>query len=243
MDVIITRPAVDAAPFAEMISKAGGNPIVSPVMEIRFLDAPVNLAETDALAFTSANGVRAFVRNSADRNPTVFAVGEATAAAARSEGFKLVEVAGGDVDNLADLIAEQKPSARILHVAGGDRAGELSDLLAARDTTAQRLVLYHAVPLPLCSDYAVKALRRGGAVVTFFSPRTVRLFIEQTQRSGIEPQLAAASALCLSPQVSAAVAECDWKEIILADGRTAVHMAAAVGELVRSRKSRGVEPR
>ena len=94
MKIVITRPAADAERFASDVRAAGAAPVVAPLMAVRYLDgAPQALKGAQALLFTSANGVRAFARTaeyagSAPALP-VFAVGDATADAARGPGSRM----------------------------------------------------------------------------------------------------------------------------------------------------------
>ncbi len=51
MTILITRPAPEAAVFAEMCMTRGYETIVSPLMEIRILASKVDLSGVGALAF------------------------------------------------------------------------------------------------------------------------------------------------------------------------------------------------
>jgi uroporphyrinogen-III synthase len=200
MKIIVTRPAEDAAQFADCLRRAGATPVLSPVMRIEYLDADPS-ADQAAFAFTSANGVRAFARRSVERSKPAFVVGEATAAEARAAGFADVRVAGGDVDALAGAIAAARP-ASVLHVAGTHRAGDLAALLTARDIPAERATLYEAHPIDAMTDEA-RAAFATGAGVAFFSPRSVELFERQARAAGFAPPFAA-TAYCFSETVARA---------------------------------------
>ncbi len=80
----ITRAEPGAAATAERVRALGHEAVVAPLLAIQpLVDARVDLTDVGALAFTSANGVRAFAEKSAERSLKVFAVGLATAKAAR----------------------------------------------------------------------------------------------------------------------------------------------------------------
>ena len=67
------------------------------------------------MLFTSSNGVRAFAELSPRRDLPAFAVGDATAAAALAAGFTQFKSAGGDVRDLARLVASSlKPADGLL---------------------------------------------------------------------------------------------------------------------------------
>jgi uroporphyrinogen-III synthase len=245
MKVIVTRPSPDAEAFAAEISRLGAEPILSPVMAIRIRKAPVDLEGIGALAFTSANGVRAFCANSSDRDCPVFAVGEATAAAVRAAGFADVRAASGDVESLAALIAEAKPSLSVLHLAGSERAGDLAALLAESGVAARRAVLYDAEKIARFSPEAEEALAKNprDAAVVLFSPRSARLFLEQAASAGLTEKLRDALALCLSAEVAAALGGSAWRRIEIAAERTGEAMAQLVVAALSGRKGRNGSPR
>src|SRR5947207_3917349 len=125
---LVTRPRAEAMALAEALAMRGIEAVIEPLLDIRYRDEPApDLAGVQAVLCTSANGVRALARLSGERQLPLFAVGEASAARARAEGFADVATAGGNVDDLVRLAGEKlRPEAgRLLHVAGSDVAGDL----------------------------------------------------------------------------------------------------------------------
>lgn len=230
MKVINTRPAPDAAAFTAAISAQGAEAILSPVLAIRFRDAPASVDGDEALAFTSANGVRAFARANPVQRPKAFAVGAATADEARRAGFADIETAGGDVDTLAELIANSKGPLRILHLAGSDRAGDLVTALAARGVPARRVVLYDAVPEVDLTPEARLALTAEpqNCAVGLFSPRSAALFGAQAARAGVEDRLSRATLLAFSDAVADAALRGRWGAVKIAPRRSLDAMAALI---------------
>ncbi len=208
--VLVTRPQADAAPFARRIEALGHRAVIEPLIEVRFPSgAAVDLAGVQALAFTSANGVRALVHAAPDapRALAVFAVGEATARAAREAGFTRVTVGGGDVESLARTIVRIASAATgaILHVAGRDRAGDLVGLLKLAGFAARRVVLYAAEPVAALSRSVQEALAAGAIDdVAIFSPRTARQFVTLMTHAGLAPAAGRLRLLALSPRVAEA---------------------------------------
>ena len=101
---LVTRPRAEAVALAEALAMRGIEAIIEPLLDIHYRDEPApNLAGVQAVLCTSANGVRALARLSGDRGIALFAVGEATTARARDEGFAQVESAGGNVEELVRL--------------------------------------------------------------------------------------------------------------------------------------------
>src|SRR5690606_18555276 len=110
----------------------------------------------------------------------VYAVGDATAQAARAAGFDTVESAGGDVVALAALVAERLSpgGGSLLHVAGSQTAGDLAGRLSALGFTVHREALYEARQAQALSAETAAALRQGTIdAAAFFSPRTASAFV------------------------------------------------------------------
>ena len=83
LKIWITRAQPGADATAARVHALGHTTLVAPLLAVEMLEnAEVDLRDVGALAFTSANGLRAFTRLSADRSLRVFAVGAATALAA-----------------------------------------------------------------------------------------------------------------------------------------------------------------
>lgn len=210
MRVLITRPREDAEPLARALAGRGIRSLIAPMLEIvSVAGPPVGLDRVQALLATSANGVRAFAQRVTRRDLPLYAVGPATAEAARLAGFSRVHVAGGDVASLAARVsAEVDPEAgTLLHMAGTTVAGDLAGALGAAGYTVRREVLYKARRARALPPEAVATLSAGAIDgVVLYSPRTARTFADLVDRAGLAPALAGVIAFCLSPAVADAAA-------------------------------------
>lgn len=229
MKVLITRPQPDAGAFADECRAKGLDPVVAPLITLAPRDDWTTPADAAALAFTSANGVRAFAAASRVRNLTAFCVGEATARAAELAGFTSVASAEGDVVSLAETIAARRSaiSGPIVHIAGTRRAGDLVNALAERGLTAHRIVAYETHEAREMPGAALAAIGSGRALaVTLFSPRTARLFVTLAEQANIGEALARCRAVCLSKAVADVAAEVAWRVVDIATERNAASMLA-----------------
>lgn len=187
----ITRAQPGADVTAERVRALGHEAIVAPLLAVRVLeDVNVDLTGVAALAFTSANGVRAFADVSGERSLKVFAVGAATAQAARQAGFKSVLSADGDVEALAEGIAMRRGELRgaVLHPGAAEPAGDLAGALEKHGVEARRLVLYETAPVDLAAPQA-QALGRSDAVL-LHSPRAAQV-LAKLLKAHPAPQLRA----------------------------------------------------
>lgn len=222
MRVLVTRPREDAAPLLAALAARGHEAAPEPLLTItprERVDWPQGHEGAQALLITSANGVRAFAALESRRGLPVFAVGEASAAAARDLGFSQVTSAAGDVADLAALVAAilDPAAGPLLHPAAGKLAGDLQGALAAAGFTVLRAVLYDAVPAAALSAACTRALEGGSIdVVTFFSPRTAAGFVRLVAAADLSQACGRVTALCLSPAVAAEISGLSWRRTLVA---------------------------
>ena len=149
----ITRAQPAAEETAARVRALGHDVLVAPLLEVRRLDVRPDLKGVGALAFTSANGVRAFAAVSPERDLQVFAVGSATSRAARAVGFRQILSADGDVAVLASgiLTRRREFSGAVLHAGTTEPAGNLAGALSKHGVETRELFLYETVPAVLTS--------------------------------------------------------------------------------------------
>jgi uroporphyrinogen-III synthase len=217
---LITRPRHDADVLARALEARGFRVFSEPLLAI----APVAgvalpLDGIQGFLATSANGVRALAANLANRADflrPLWAVGDATARAARDAGFGQVESAGGDVQGLARLVAGRVEAGRgaLLHAAGETLAGDLAGRLGRLGFEVRRVVLYSAVPATGLSPPLLAALDGGGLeLALFFSPRTAETFATLASAAGRQGACRRMTAYGLSPAVAKGLAALPWRAV------------------------------
>lgn len=234
--LLITRPAEDAAPLAAVLAEQGIDALLAPMLAVEAIAGPdLSLDGTQALLLTSANGARALAGRTPARDLPVFAVGNATAAAARAAGFSKVTSADGDVAALADLvIARLDPAAgAVLHAAASSVAGDLGGRLGDAGFAYRRAVLYRARKAEGLADDTAAALREGTLDgVLFFSPRTAATFVSLVADAGLADSVRVLTAFCLSPAVADAAESLPWGRTVTAASPDQQAMLFAVAETV-----------
>jgi len=215
MRVLITRPQPDADATAARLAAAGHAALVDPMLVVEEL-AQARLPEGrfDAVALTSVNGARLLggrAELAALAPLPLYAVGRRTAAAA-PKGFAQTHVAGGDGAALVALIKQRLPrGARLLHVAGADRAVDLCAALAPAGIGVDLFVIYRAVPAAALAAGTIAALKAGRIDAAFhFSPRTAAALVACAGRAGVSQDLARLAHLCFSRKVAAPLAAAGW---------------------------------
>ena len=236
MKALVTRPREDAAELAAKLGQRGFDAVLEPMLTIRLTtDAAEQLRRAlpgaQALLFTSANGARAFAQADPRRDLPAFAVGDATARAARAAGFARVESAQGDVHALARLAAARlKPAGgALVHAAASEVAGDLGGELAAAGFAVRRVRLYEAVAAARLSDAARAALSSGAVgCALFFSPRAAETFVTLARAAGLERRLGQTVAVGLSPAVTASLGGIKWRKLAAAHAPNEAALLAAL---------------
>lgn len=206
MRVLVTRPRPDADETASELVARGHEPVIAPLLEVIFdSGTALDLSDAQAILITSANGVRALASATDRRDLPIFAVGDASAAAARQNGFDRTENATGNVEALAELvIARLSPrDGQLVHVAGTVTAGDLSGLLALSGFEVRRTVLYRAQPVSNLPAVIGECLRDDSLdAAAFFSPRTATQFAELVTSAGLVEHCGRIVAVALSDAVA-----------------------------------------
>ena len=235
MRALITRPREDSETLAAALALRRVEAIIEPLIEVHYRQATIPLAGVQAIMCTSANGVRALARSSDERRLPLFAVGDATAARARAEGFPAVWSAGGNVADLVGLAVERlhPQEGRLLHIAGNVVAGDLAGALSPHGFIVERQVLYEARPAAALSPAALLALRSGAiALALFFSPRTAAIFARLAQAAGVAECCGTVTALSISRMADAALAGLPWRDRRVAEKPNQPALLDALDRLV-----------
>ena len=233
--VLITRPRDEAAALAARLAERGIASVIEPMIEIAANGAALpEFAGVQVILCTSANGVRALARASGERGLPLFAVGDATARAARTFGFAEVASAGGNVDDLAALVMQHlhPDGGRLLHVAGSEVAGDLAGVLGTAGFTVERAVLYEARAAAALRPETARMIARNEIdLALFFSPRSAAIFASLAQTADVTGGLAAVAAISISAAANAALGELPFRARVVAAAPTQAALLARVEDL------------
>jgi len=225
--VLVTRAALQAGKLSDGLRALGAEPVEVPLLEIQ---PPLSFAPLDAairgldgyhwLLLTSANTVRALAaRAAALKIPLaqpaglkVAAIGQATADAARREGFQITLVPESYVaESLLDALAGSASGKRILlaraAVARDIIPGALRSAGAEVDVVdAYRNVMPESAPSQLQA-----ALSAGIHAATFTSSSSATRLAEAAQAARIAWPFAGVPAISIGPVTSATLRETGWE--------------------------------
>ena len=205
-DIVLLRPQPGAARSAATARSMGLNALIAPIfgiVPIRW--SPPSAKDHDAIVFTSAAAPhQAGSALAAYTHLPCYAVGDATAEAARLAGFSLIREGSSDAAALA-LMINADGVARPLHLCGQDSVG------LPLGNVVQRIV-YSAEALSTLESDAAEALREG-AIALLHSPRAGRHFASLAEQTGLSRSRIRIAAI--SDAAAAAVGP-GWREVAVA---------------------------
>ena len=197
--VIVLRPEPGASETVARARELGLDALAIPLFEIEPVPWTAPRAESfDGLLMTSANAVRSAGDGLRGlRELPVYAVGEATAAAAGAAGLGVVAAGDGGVDA---LLGSADPRLRLLHLCGEHRTAPAGGGPAITAVAVYRSRIREE------ADLAALA----GSLVLVHSPRAARRLAELVE------QRAAIAIAAISP-AAAAAAGGGWEWVEAAD--------------------------
>jgi len=221
--VLVTRAAHQAGKLSDGLRALGAVPVEVPVLEIVFLDSldgPIRrIDKYDWVIFTSANTVRAVGERCAAigvvaRTDTVkvAAVGAATAAAARDEGWDVAVVPESYVaEGLLAALGSGMAGKRVLLARAAVARDLIPDALRERGAIvdvvdAYRNVIPHGAP-----EQLRRALGDGLDAVTFTSSSSVTHLADVARAAGASFPFATVRAVSIGPVTSQTLREAGWE--------------------------------
>jgi uroporphyrinogen-III synthase len=218
--VLVTRPQPGASRTAARLDAAGFTPVVLPLTEIVPLEASLPPGDVAALVVSSANAIRhapaKLVSSLSDKS--VFAVGDETAAAAKTAGFTNVRSSSGDAADLArDVMASLPVGASTAYLCGRVRLDALEAQLAERGLSVIPIETYDTHErVPGAREIA--ALDAGGpiaAALVYSAKSAACLARLVSPRSGTI--FRSTAFICISPRVARELVDVASGSVIAAE--------------------------
>lgn len=207
----MTRPEPAASETARHLQTLGFAPVLAPFLRVRVL--PVRLPERpDAVLVTSGNALAALPDSL--HGTALLAVGDATAARARTAGFRDVRSAAADADALAALAREACPRGSLLLLASGrGQGGALASALRASGFRVHRRAVYAAEAVARFPPAACRAFQGGDLrAALFLSAETARAFARLLPPA-LHPALGGVDALAIGRPAADALGVLPWRRV------------------------------
>lgn len=223
MRVLVTRPEPGGSNFAGLLEAGGHQCLLAPIARIEPLSVDLpSPTDVAALVLTSANGLLAFSGHGAIPEAflglPLFAVGDATADAARAAGFRAVRPGPGDGARLVSVIRDELLADReasrdtegraglVCHLTGDRLAVDVTAALTDAGIAARSIAVYRTRYVTTLPDAIATALDDAALdAVTHFSAEGARRLVALSVASGRAEQLASLRHYCFSPAIGEAL--------------------------------------
>ncbi len=245
--VAVTRPREQSRDLVRLIESHGGAALLYPLIEIA---APTDgdalrraaAQDVDALVFTSANGVRAYLAGRAagtgtgELCPPAICVGSQTAAAAKAAGITVLATPRSFAsDQLAQIVLDTGlAKRRILLVRGNLADKQLVRALRELDCDVVEVVGYRTTGAPEEARRLVADAQAGRVdVLTFASGSAVTAFAETLGGASLPAGVLVAS---IGPKTTAVLLQHAIRTDVTAAAATTDDLVAALRQHIRAHK-------
>ena len=150
MHILLTRPIEDCSEIISKFQSLGHQVSHLPLLSVNKVNyGEINFSDYKGIIFTSANAVKFLDLKKIEKKMLCFCVGSATEKKARGAGFQNVIAAGGNVENLKELILQNFNSSdgKLLYVSGEIISSNLDKDLISEGYKVKRIINYSAKPI------------------------------------------------------------------------------------------------
>lgn len=220
MRVLITRPESRAEGTAVKLIELGHEPVSFPLFTpVRDLAAALQALATphSAIAVTSPEAVRGLMELGPALAPhlrtRLFAVGKATARAAREAGFTDIDAGAGGGQELGHIVsafyrAQGHPDRPVLYLAGEKRMGRFERVLADNGISCFVAETYQMEPIAYTiEEQQAMLVARMADGVFFYSRETANAFFALEIFKASHDAIRKTLFFCLSRNIAEAVPE------------------------------------
>lgn len=238
MHILVTRPEPDGARFKAQLEVMGHRVSLSPLIRIEFASQPLSFDGVTAIAVTSRNALRALGASPALHAAValpIFTVGPGSGEMARVMGFTQVIEGERSARELVPVIVSYfgalgpGSGGALLHLTGDHKAFDLEAALRGHGLSVRSQTVYRSVAAPAFAPGIVESIRsREIDAVMLMSPRTVHIFRDLVEDSGLLEQAGNLHYYCLTGGVVSHLGGLATGQVSIAGAPNAEEMLALI---------------
>ena len=218
MNILITRPLIDAEDLMEKFFAYGHKIVHLPTLKIFGIETElVNPDTFDAFVFTSANAVRNLKLTNTNKNVHCFCVGSITEKIARLSGFVNTSSAGGTVSALKNLIMisdKINKSSTLAYFCGDNISYNLDLELIKEGLKLKKIINYSSEVISDLNSENKKLIENYPPdLIYIYSARSAESFIAIVKNYGLNPLVTQSTVMCISKKVAGIFKCLGWKKI------------------------------
>ena len=219
MHILLTRPLEDCSEMIVKFKSLGHQVSHLPLLNVEKVNyVNINFSEYKGIIFTSANAIKFLDLKKIEKKILCFCVGNATENKARNLGFQNVIAAGGNVENLKELILRNfdKKNGKLLYVSGETVSVNLDEQLDKEGYSVKRIINYRTNFNKKFDQKFVNELKlKIPDIVYIYSQNSASSFLNFIKVFQLESQWMNTNLMCIGEKTSAILNEIKWKKIFL----------------------------
>ena len=218
MNILITRPLIDAEDLMGKLFSLGHKIIHIPTLKISSIKIePIDANKYDAYVFTSANAIRNLKVVKQDKSKLCFCVGAITEKIARMSGYNNTVSAGGTVNALKNLIVSSNQineKSNIAYFCGDNVSYDLDLELKKEGIKTNKIINYASDKISELNEENKKIIFSHPPDIIFvYSTRSAISFIEIVKKYSLYPLMTGSKVMCISKKVADVFTINNWKKV------------------------------
>ena len=218
MNILITRPLIDAEDLMGKIFSLGHKIIHIPTLKISSAkNEPIDSSQFNAFIFTSANAIRNLKVIKQDKGKLCFCVGAITEKIARMSGYNNTVSAGGTVNALKNLIissSQINEKSKIAYFCGDNISYDLDSELKREGVKTSKIINYTSEKITDLNEENKKIIEgHPPDIILVYSIRSAQSFIEIVKNYSLYPLMTESTVMCISKKVANIFTANGWKKV------------------------------
>ena len=217
MNILITRPLIDAEDLMGKLFSLGHKIIHIPTLKVKpITNQECDAKNYDAFIFTSANAIRNLKLLNEDKKKLCFCVGSITEKIVRQKGYSNTISAGGNVNALKNIILNSDFDKRkkIAYFCGDYTATDLDLDLKREGYFIDKVINYSSEKIIDLNNENEKILNNHPPDIIFvYSKRSAESFVELVKKYTLNGLMTGSRVLCISEKVLNVFKQLGWKNL------------------------------
>ncbi len=217
MNILITRPLIDAEDLMGKLFSLGHKIIHIPTLQVKpVTNQKCDAKNYDAFIFTSANAIRNLKLLNEDKKKLCFCVGSITEKIVRQKGYSNTISAGGNVNALKNIIlnSDFDKKKKIAYFCGDYISTDLDLDLKREGYLVDKVINYSSEKIVDLNNENEKILNNHPPDIIFvYSKRSAESFVELVKKYTLNGLMTGSRVLCISEKVLNVFKQLGWKKL------------------------------